>query len=217
MSKLELFFPRKPYVLNQDFNGNLPCVKDFGLSSQSIVVGADNNTCPIGYEKLYAKFGMARHGGEDLQANDGDKIYCAQDGEVIEIQTEPERGLGIGIVTDQSYDLGDLGIHFVKIRYWHLKGFNVSMGDKVSVGQVIGYTDNTGYSSRSHLHLECKAVDKNADGVWYNVYQDNGSFGSFDPHPWWNGFYSADYKMIAFILNQIISLYQSIIIKLKGQ
>jgi len=205
MKKFELWYPLKPYYLNQAFGEDNICVKN------KEVVGKVDGVCPIGFVSLYTSVGLLAHNGEDLMASDGQKIYPSQDGTVVEIQTEPERGLGIGVITTEKYDLGEYGEHYVKIRYWHLKGSNCKLGDKVTVGQVIGYADSTGYSSGVHLHIEGKPIEYNPNGTYYNVFQDNGMFGAIDPQPYWNKIYSQD----IWLFYKLIELYKLIINFLK--
>ena len=205
MKKFEIFFPVKPYFVNQGFGADNICVKD------KQVVSKVNGVCPEGFVSLYKSVGLNGHNGEDLQAYDGQEVYCAQDGIVEEIQTELERGLGIGIVSNDLWDLGDLGIHQIKMRYWHLKGFNCKLGDEVRVGQIIGHADNTGYSSGSHLHFEIKPVAKHYNGNYYNIYQNNGMFGAIAPKLYWNGYYSQN----IWIFYKLIELYKALLFKLK--
>ena len=206
MTKFEIFYPCKPYWRNQIFGVSTQCI-----TSNNKVVPKIDGVCPIGTKDLYLSMGLKGHNGEDLMATDGQKIYCSQDGIVVEIQTEPERGLGIGIITDQKYDLGEYGEHYIKMRYWHLKGLNCKLGDKVSVGQVLGYADNTGFSSGVHLHIEGKPIEYNPDGSYYNVFQNNGYFGAIDLQPYWNKCYSQD----IWIFYKIIELYKLLLNKLK--
>lgn len=206
MKKFEIWYPLKNYWRNQSFGEATQCLDLAGK-----VVPKIDGICPVGTKDLYASMGLLGHNGEDLMAIDGQKVYCAQDGVVVEVQTEPERGLGIGIITDEPYDLGELGTHRIKMRYWHLKGFNCKMGDLVKVGQVIGYVDNTGYSSGTHLHFEIKAVEYNPDGSYFNIFQNNGMFGAIDPHPYWNKMYSQD----IWFFYKLIELYKLLLSKLK--
>ncbi|RKN49084.1 peptidoglycan-binding protein [Micromonospora endolithica] len=55
-------------------------------------------------------------------------------------------GYGIGIS-------GDDGAYY---QYCHLSSRSVAAGSRVSAGQVIGYTGNTGNSTGPHLHLEVR-------------------------------------------------------------
>lgn len=198
-NRLRLYYPVRPYHVNQPFGFNRPCVKNFGQSDQVIVTGSDNETCPVGFDKLYPHFGMAAHNGLDLMAGE-QSVYAAHSGTVIEMQTVPSRGLGIGILTDEAVDLDGMGSHFVKVRYWHLKSFNVKVGDHVEVGDIIGISDNTGYSSGDHLHLEINPMDKDAGGHPYYVYGDGEVNGvqviaaAISPEPYLIGQYAQDQR-----------------------
>lgn len=196
--RLELFYPVKPFHINQNFGDNIPCVRNFGLPNQSIIDGTSNTTCPVGYDKLYTHFGMAGHNGTDLQAGE-QNVYAACAGTVIEQQLVPARGLGLGILTDTPVDLDSFpSPHFMKIRYWHLKSFNVKVGNHVNVGDVIGISDNTGYSSGDHLHFEGNPMDKDAGGHPNYLLGNGTDYGvkfiasAIDIAPYFNGKYAQD-------------------------
>lgn len=189
--KLQLYYPIKPYKINQNFGNNDACAEDKDiLIEQRKIIGKTFGVCPPGYIELYPLLGMKGHTGTDLKATHGQPLYhCGPDGVVAEVQTEVERGLGLGIVSNDDFEIGDVKSK-AKIRYWHLKGFNVKFGDQVKLGDLIGWCDNTGLSSGDHLHLELKPVMKNSIGSYYNLLQNNGYFGSIDPEPYFNGLYA---------------------------
>ena len=197
--KPSIYYPLKPFAFNQHFGGNIPCVKDFGLPTQEIVSGTQD-TCPVGYEKLYPKFGLAGHNGTDLLASE-QPVYAAMSGTIVEQQSVPARGLGLGILTDEPYDFGELGTHYLKLRYWHLKSFNKNAGDHVNVGDIIGVSDNTGYSSGNHLHFEGQLMDKDSGGHPYVINTNNGYYGAIDIEPYFNGKYAADEQRHFFTKN----------------
>lgn len=188
MTKLRLYYPIRPFHVNQKFGENFPCVKDFGLPTQSIINGSQNS-CPVGYDKLYGKFGMIGHNGLDLNAG-VQNVYAACDGVVIEKQTVPARGLGLGILTNEQYDFGIYGEHYMKLRYWHLKSFFCEVGDKITAGQLIGVTDNTGYSSGNHLHFEGQPMDKDLGGHPILVMPLGSIAGAIDIEPYFTGIYA---------------------------
>ena len=161
MARFKITWPVRPFSINQKFGENTPCVKDFGLPTQSIVNGTQK-TCPVGYVKLYQQFNMVGHNGTDLMCG-RQPVYAACSGTVIEQQTVPARGLGLGILTDEKVEL-DCGTYYAKLRYWHLESFKVKVGDKVTQGQQIGISDNTGYSSGNHLHFELQPMEKDKGG-----------------------------------------------------
>jgi len=173
--RLKLLKPLKELYISQNFGEDSACVLTGG---KKVIGRASGKECPIGYTSLYKSSGLLAHNGLDFKAYKF-PIYSSIDGIVEEIQTEEARGLGIGIVSNQKFNFHN-GDYFAKTRYWHLASFDVIKGQQISKGQLIGMTDNTGYSSAEHLHFELKPVDYQ-NGNIYNVFQDNGYFGAIDP------------------------------------
>lgn len=193
MNKLELFRPTRPYIIGQNFGENMVCSNP---DKTGVVTQNPDGTCPVGKVKLYSLLGMKGHTGTDLYAPDGWIVRAAHDGIVKEINTEVERGLGVGIITEDIRDIGPNGNFYVKTRYWHLKQILVSKDQKVKVGDILGLADSTGLSSASHLHFECKPVAYLPNGTHYNIFQNNGYFGAIDPKPYMSTMYADEYADI---------------------
>ena len=183
-----IYQPLRPFIIGQHFGDSQACVKDFGLSSQKISGSFPDGTCPVGYEKLYPKFGMKGHNGVDLFAGE-QPVYAAMDGVIVEQQSVPARGLGLGILSHEQYDFPE-GKHYLKLRYWHLKSFTRNVGDTVRVGDILGITDNTGYSSGNHLHFEGQLMDKDKGGHPFVINKDNGYSGGVNIEPYFNGVFA---------------------------
>ena len=99
------------------------------------------------------------HGGLDLNAARNASVYAAADGEVVSISIRCTHNYGKDNGVDPCDN--DWG-NYIKIRhkngtctlYAHLGYVNVSMGQQVKKGQVIGYAGSTGPSTGYHLHFE---------------------------------------------------------------
>ena len=98
-------------------------------------------------------FGHSYHYGIDLPVPTGTRLNA----------------LGNGVVIAAGYESG--GGRFVKVRYdngyesfmCHLQSYSVSVGQRVSNGQEIARSDNTGeWTTGAHLHL---AIKKNGSYV----------------------------------------------------
>jgi murein DD-endopeptidase MepM/ murein hydrolase activator NlpD len=89
------------------------------------------------------------HTGIDLAASPGTRILAARDGVVLGTgntdATCPGASFGKWIFVKHDNGLSTL--------YAHLSSFAVSKGDHVTTGQVIGYSDTTGYATGPHLHF----------------------------------------------------------------
>lgn len=97
-----------------------------------------------------------QHEGVDIGAPEGTPIWAADDGTVVLQQSEAESG-GYGNYTCIDHGGG------LSTCYAHQSAFNVSLGDSVTQGQVIGLVGNTGNSFGAHLHFEVRV-----NGVAYD-------------------------------------------------
>lgn len=93
----------------------------------------------LGYRKL--------HDGTDFGAACGTPIRAAADGVVA------ERYYNAGYGNRLMIDHGRLGGAYVTTGYNHATRYVVSVNQRVTKGQVVGYVGSTGYSTGCHLHL----------------------------------------------------------------
>ncbi len=104
--------------------------------------------------------GTATHKGSSAYSIDfpmpvGTKIYAAREGLVIKTKSNSDRGgydkkfRSSGNYVRVLHDDGTIA------TYYHLKykGVLVREGEKVSRGQLLAYSGNTGYTSGPHLHF----------------------------------------------------------------
>lgn len=87
------------------------------------------------------------NGGIDWAIASGSPIVAAQAGTVTTMRND---ATGYGTHVRIQHDGGFLSI------YAHMMDFAVRTGDKVSAGDVIGRSDNTGNSTGPHLHFELR-------------------------------------------------------------
>lgn len=93
------------------------------------------------------------HAGIDIAGPDGANIYAADTG-IVSLGYD-EYGYGNYIVLTHGNGYSTL--------YGHLSGYNVSDGQTVARGQVIGFEGSTGNSSGPHLHFGVML-----NGSWVN-------------------------------------------------
>lgn len=88
------------------------------------------------------------HSGLDLSAPTGTPIYAANSGQVI-FSGFSTWGYGEAVVIEHGGILSTL--------YGHMSSRNVSCGQSVVTGQIIGFVGSTGNSSGPHLHFEIQS------------------------------------------------------------
>lgn len=161
----EILYPVKPLHVNQIF-GN-PDPKYFAL-------------------------GLKGHNGIDFMAAHGQPVYAAHDGQVtgdvMIADTYGGHGVTLRTVQTSPFVYNGIDSYFTTI-YWHfLPYLVVKTGDNVKAGDLLGFADNTGFSTGDHLHFGLKPIAVGG----YNIEQNNGFLGAIDPKPYFNGQYAQD-------------------------
>src|SRR3990167_610505 len=178
--KLELWYPVKPWFITQPFGTNGEWYRANGIN----IIG---------------------HNGLDLVASHGQAVRAAHDGEIVYAGVDSKEGWGVVLRTSEPIE--DV---FYKTIYWHLiKEIPVKVGQKIKAGDLIGYADNTGFSTGNHLHFGLKPQLKGEnDWTWANLEQDNGYMGAIDPNPHFNKYFAQDAQLVISILSSIIEIYK---------
>ena len=129
----------------------------------SVILSAVPNGLPMQYRGVTSPFGMRAHPisgimrmhhGIDLRASEGTQIFATAEGFV---QFADASGSGYGILIILSHNYG------FETRYGHLSSVVVTPGSWVKKGDLIGYSGNTGYSTRPHLHYEVRFLAQSVD------------------------------------------------------
>jgi len=111
--------------MRKPFDGDYRVTQIFGVNPQD-----------------YAQFGMKGHNGIDYALPTGTHVLAPHSGKVIEATLDPV-GYGLYIKIENDIE-GSVLAHF--------KEFRVGVGDTVTEGQLIAFSDNSGNSTGPHLH-----------------------------------------------------------------
>lgn len=183
MEKFELWYPAKPYIVNQAWGIKNP---------------------------IYAQFGFGSHNGVDFRV-DADGILnapCA--GTIVRTGNQPSGGgIFLGIMSEEA-EFKDGVVCRALIDLLHCKELLVKEGDYVKAGAPIAVADNTGFSTGPHTHMQLRRVKKwngkTGDKLTWTKVDTNDANHSFDPAPYWNGFYAVDADTVLATLQRIIGL-----------
>lgn len=118
-------------------------------------------TYPLATMKVTGDYGDIRkngdasvqHLGVDLSASVGTPVYAVNDGRVVFAKSLPDYGNTMIV----SHGIGIFSL------YLHLSKFNVVVGKKVSQGDLIAYSGDTGYVLGPHLHFSMKVGGMSVD------------------------------------------------------
>ncbi len=119
------------------FTSDPPSIVPVQYTNSQISSGFGMTTHPIKQTKVL-------HKGIDIKANTGTKVVATSEGIVTKAEFHKSYGNYIEIKHDEVYTT----------RYYHLSKLEVSVNDKVDIGQKIGEVGSTGLSSAPHLHYE---------------------------------------------------------------
>lgn len=114
----------------------------FGAPTTSMVV-----TSPYGWREQPIWGGRLFHGGTDFGVGCGQPVYAAQSGTAL---------VGYNSISGNNITVnhGNINGSNWQTLYFHLSAFEISSGQYVQKGQLIGRVGTTGLSTGCHLHLE---------------------------------------------------------------
>ena len=149
------------------------------------------------------------HNGWDFSAAIGEPIYwdCDIKGMVLNTEMDSRGGLGVNVISED-------GTQIFKHRFWHLQRFACIAGQVLESGDLIGYADNTGLSTRSHLHRDIKPM-YSVNGKYEVMFPQNGWLGCVDLEPYFTNTFILDLmenlKTQVSIITQMIEIIKKIL------
>lgn len=114
------------------------------------------------------------HKGTDFSVAAGTPVYAIADGEVVstlDIYTGVNYSASYGNYVQIKPDgVSPRGEQLTLITAHMQKGLLVSVGQRVEVGDLLGYSHTTGNSTTEHVHLESAVVGGTTGCPWYNAH-----------------------------------------------
>ncbi len=130
---------------------------------------------------LYEPMGMKGHNGIDIAVPEGTPIYAPMDGEAK--VKESKTGYGKHVRIRNPYKK-------LECVLAHCSSILIKDG-KVSQGQMIAKSGDTGFSFGPHVHMGIRSLQGSKGDVWEWLVEgyDNGYYGYWDFSP-----YAIEYK-----------------------
>lgn len=128
--------------------------------------------------QVYSKFGLNGHNGIDLRCAVGTPIYAPCDG-IVHVKDDGKEGYGLHVVIRSCYGK--------EITLGHLLDTHVTNGQDVRMGDSIGLSGNSGFSTGPHLHLTLRVITAGPTTDWKDIWawtvanSNNGFKGALDP------------------------------------
>jgi murein DD-endopeptidase MepM/ murein hydrolase activator NlpD len=113
------------------------------------LAGAPSVSAPFGGRRSYNDGpAVGYHSGVDYSIGSGTPVLCPAPGRVVLAETLQVRGNAV--ILDHGRG--------VMSGYWHLSQIQVSEGELVERGEVLGLVGSTGLSTGAHLHWEMRVM-----------------------------------------------------------
>src|SRR3990167_822586 len=185
--RLELWFPAKPYRVTQAW----------GI-----------------YNPSYLQFGFSRHNGEDFRLGDDKKLYTPLKCKVTWVGENSGSGKFVEFISTDMWEV--LGTEcYVGGCFMHMEKQTCVRGQLLEVGDEIGIADNTGFSTGPHTHLSLYRLKTPLKSFENRLDNESDTNYTFDSHPYWNGYYAQDFKLVIANLNQQKSILARVVELLK--
>lgn len=131
----------------------------------------ENATLTVGYGYREKSDGTtALHPEDDFEVEEGSEVHAAADGTVQSAGWFGDKGYGVVIGHDDGYMTG----------YYHLQSVNVSEGDKVKAGDVIGLTGQSGNATGPMFSFAVSRYDENNELQYIQPVYREGTYTELD-------------------------------------
>lgn len=118
---------------------------------------------------VYKQWGLAGHDGVDWACPTGTKLLAPFDCIVIAVKKD-KGGYGTHV---KLWDRKQRAC----VLYGHMKEINVRLWQSLKCGQLVGISDNTGFSTGAHLHLGLCLTN----ALGFRLNRQNGFAGWINP------------------------------------
>ncbi len=98
-----------------------------------------------------------QHQGVEFNNPDGTPVRAVDGGSVVYAGAAEQGALTVAVLHDSTVRRGRERLHLFSV-YYHNSTLHVSVGDRVSRGQLLAEVGNTGRATNDHLHLEIHAA-----------------------------------------------------------
>ncbi len=142
---------RKTYIQSKSFDYIIPLASEWKDKIMHIpYIRPVNVNIPLGdglkFREVHPVLGSPRwHHGQDFQAPPGTEVFATGAGTISRAGWSPH-GFGNMVEIDHGYGFTTI--------YGHLSSVEVSVGQNVTRGDMLGLSGSTGISSGPHLHYE---------------------------------------------------------------
>lgn len=122
--------------------------------------------------EVYKQFGTKGHAGIDLRAKVGVPVYAPHDG-MVRITNTGDKGYGLHMRIRNPFKACESVLA-------HLSKVVVAEGQQVNMGDLIGYSGNTGFSSAPHLHWGFRGLKHSRKALFnWDVFEEKNGFAGY--------------------------------------
>jgi len=169
----ELWFPVKPWVITQAW----------GI-----------------YNPAYLQFGFTKHNGIDVLEGKDRTVYCPiKNLYIYDTGYGESTGYRVKGYALDPYTFPDGVEALVDVIVMHGEKTLCKVGDILQVGDKMMISDHTGFSTGPHVHFMTRRLHP----LNYQILDKNEANDTFDPKPYFNGFYAKD---ATFVMNTYATL-----------
>lgn len=166
------------------------------------------------YNPAYEQFGFDHHNGQDVLLESDSLFHAPCDMQLISKEWQPTGGGNLVRYKTLERVIAEGTECWVVLVFMHLKvppAYDI--GTVLRVGDVVGVADNTGFSTGPHTHMTVYREDDAGNRLDADPHYNH----TFDPKPYWNGYYAVDKVKVLSTLSQIFTLLTNFLNGVKKQ